>query len=239
MKPVAIFRFSSSEGPGYFAEFLDGNGLPWHLIKIDAGDDLPKSINCYSGLCLMGGPMSVNDPLPWIPGVLQLIRAAYANDVPIIGHCLGGQLMSKALGGRVRLNRVKELGWSALAPIPSDQTKKWFGQAADEVLTVFQWHGETFELPKQAQLIATNSYCTNQMFVLGPHLGMQCHIEMTPEMIESWCEQWDEEQVRPSATVQTPAEMIAQTAFSLPKLRLLADNVYGNWIRPLLQKKAC
>ncbi len=238
MKPVAIFRFSSSEGPGYFAEFLDGHGLPWDLIRIDAGDDLPKSINGYSGLCLMGGSMSVNDPLPWIPCVLQLIRSAYANDVPIIGHCLGGQLMSKALGERVCPNRVKELGWSALTPIPSDVTKKWLGLAADGALTVFQWHGETFELPKQAHLIATNSYCTNQIFALGPHLGMQCHIEMTPEMIKSWCEQWDDEKVKPSSTVQTPAEMIAQTALRLPQLRLLADNLYGNWIRPLLQEKA-
>lgn len=179
--------------------------------------------------------MSVNDPQPWIPGVLQLIRHAYADDVPMIGHCLGGQLMSKALGGKVRPNSLKELGWSELISVPSVVSKDWLGVAAGETITVYQWHGETFDLPMGSELIATNSYCQNQMFALGPHLGMQCHIEMTPAMIQSWCEQWDDEQVAPGPSVQTPAEMISQIERRMPQLRVLADNLYGHWIQPLLR----
>ena len=99
MNPVAIFRHSPSEGPGYFATYLDARRVPWCLIRLDEAEPVPESPEDYSGLCFMGGPMSVNDDLPWIAPVLSLIRKAVAADVPVIGHCLGGQLMSKALGG--------------------------------------------------------------------------------------------------------------------------------------------
>ena len=101
MKPVAIFRHSPSEGPGYLAPCLDRSRVPWQLIRVDAGDVLPGDVEPFSGLVFMGGPMSVNDDLPWIAPVLELIRSAVAKDVPVLGHCLGGQLMSKALGGTV------------------------------------------------------------------------------------------------------------------------------------------
>ena len=101
MKPVAIFRHSPGEGPGYFATFLEGRSLPSQLLTLDEGEAVPAAPDAFSGLCFMGGPMSVNDPLPWIPPVLALIRQAVAQNVPVIGHCLGGQLMSKALGGQV------------------------------------------------------------------------------------------------------------------------------------------
>jgi GMP synthase-like glutamine amidotransferase len=99
MKPVAVFRHSRGEGPGYFATFLERRSVPWQLIQIDAGDPALTSAGEFSGLCFMGGPMSVNDTLPWLPGEIALIGDAVANGIPVIGHCLGGQLMAKALGG--------------------------------------------------------------------------------------------------------------------------------------------
>src|SRR3954451_9777456 len=92
MKPVAIFRHAGTEGPGYFATYLDEHRIPWRLVKVDAGEEIPADPREYSGLAFMGGPMSVNDPLPWIPRVLALINGAVAADVPVLGHCLGGQL---------------------------------------------------------------------------------------------------------------------------------------------------
>lgn len=111
MKPVAIFRHLPIEGPGYFATFLDNNHIPWQLIKVDAGENPPDSIKPFSGLVFMGGPMSVNDDLPWIESSLNLIRQAIDLEIPVLGHCLGGQLMAKALGGSVTQNPVKEMGW--------------------------------------------------------------------------------------------------------------------------------
>ena len=236
MKPVAIFRFSPEEGPGYFAEFLDAKAIPWELIKVDLGDSVPLAADDYAGICLMGGPMSVNDRLPWLPKVVSIVRDAFVKDVPMIGHCLGGQLISKGLGGLVRANSVKEIGWSRLFPACMPEAKKWLGSLAEEPFIVFQWHGETFDIPMHANLIATNKFCRNQMVALGPHFAMQCHIEMTPEMIASWCAQWEAEQTRVSETVQASIEILSEVHMYLPKLRQLADSIYSTWIKGLMQK---
>jgi GMP synthase-like glutamine amidotransferase len=116
MKPIAIFRHSPGEGPGYFATFLDRHSLPWRCSRSMRAIFRPPSPDEFSGLCFMGGPMSVNDDLPWIPATLALIRAADAAGIPVIGHCLGGQLMAKALGGSVGRNPVKEIGWGGSIP---------------------------------------------------------------------------------------------------------------------------
>src|SRR3954465_7761143 len=99
MRPVAIFRFSMSEGPAYFAEWLDASGIPHELITIDQGARVPADPRAYSGIGMMGGPMSANDALPWVEPLSQLLRDAVEARVPIVGHCLGGQLLSRALGG--------------------------------------------------------------------------------------------------------------------------------------------
>ena len=106
MKPVAIFRHSPTEGPGYFATYLETHRLPWRLVAVDEGEKVPTRAGHFSGLVFMGGPMSVNDDLPWITPVLDLIRDGVASQVPVLGHCLGGQLMSKALGGSVGRNAI-------------------------------------------------------------------------------------------------------------------------------------
>ena len=135
----------------------------------------------------MGGPMSVNDELEWIPGVLGLIRAAVAKDVPVLGHCLGGQLISKALGGTVSRTTVKEIGWGQVNVAADAVAQAWFGPGCDAFVT-FQWHGETFSVPRGATPVLSSPWCQNQGFALGPHLGLQCHIEMTAELVRSWCE---------------------------------------------------
>ncbi len=138
MNPIAIFRHISIEGPGYLAEFLDARDIPWQLIAIDAGDDMPLSSKDYSGLVFMGGPMSVNDDLPWIAQELALIRDAVARDVPVLGHCLGGQLMSRALGGAVVRNSVVVRDANGLAsahhPNPLPNPLPQAGEGANESL---------------------------------------------------------------------------------------------------------
>ncbi|HJW03481.1 MAG TPA: type 1 glutamine amidotransferase [Azospira sp.] len=236
MRPVAIFRHSPTEGPGYFATFLDAHRVPWELIPIDAGAPVPSAADGYAGLCFMGGPMSVNDPLPWIKPVGALIRDAVAKDIPVLGHCLGAQLIAKALGGQVTRNPVKEIGWgtATIDANAAETARYWFGDLNSEV-TVFQWHGETFSIPEGAVRLLGNAYCANQMYALGPHLGMQCHVEMTPEMIATWGTQWTEEAnaVAHLPSGQTPAAMLADIESKLPAMRQLADRIYGRWIEGL------
>ncbi len=179
--------------------------------------------------------MSVNDPLPWIEPICALIRDAVAHDIPVIGHCLGGQLISKALGGQVTKNPVKEIGWGEALAEDNEIACRWLGDFAGRPNTVFQWHGETFSIPPGATRLFANAHCANQMYVLGPHLGMQCHVEMTPEMIATWAGQWGDEAlaVGDQPSVQTPEEMNGQVSERLPAMRALSDRLYTAWIANL------
>jgi GMP synthase-like glutamine amidotransferase len=229
MKPIAIFRHAPTEGPGHFASFLESRNLPWQLIAIDGGETVPSSPEMFAGLVFMGGPMSVNDDLPWIPATLDLIRLAVAMDIPVLGHCLGGQLIAKALGGEVRRNPIKEIGWGRVHVADNPEARRWFGDI-DE-FQAFHWHGETFSLPPGATRILSSEHCANQAYAMGKHLGMQCHVEMTQAMIRDWCEVGaDEIAASDSPAVQTPAAMQALNADYLPDLYRAAEQLYSHWL---------
>lgn len=229
MKPVAIFRHSPGEGPGYFATFLDQHSIPWRLFKLDEGEAPPAAVNDFSGLCFMGGHMSVNDDLPWIPPVLELIRSAVKQDIPVLGHCLGGQLMSKALGGVVSLNPVKEIGWGKVRVLDDE----WLPGTHD--FLSYHWHGETFTIPEGAKRVMESEYCGNQAFALGPHLGLQCHVEMTEDMIRNWSSGGAKEIERAGdiPSVQKPPQQLAQMEQKLDDLHAIADKLYTKWISNL------
>lgn len=229
MRPVAIFRHSPTEGPGYFATFLNERSIPWKLVRIDEGETAPPSAGEFSGLAFMGGPMSVNDDLPWIPAVLQLIRVAVAQQVPVLGHCLGAQLMAKALGATVGANPCKEIGWGRVDVADGEQARAWFGDTRS--FLSFHWHGETFTLPPGAVCIASSPYCGNQAFVLDRHLGMQCHVEMSAEMIRAWCESGKGELARCACpTVQDAREIEAHLEPRISILNTVAARLYQRWI---------
>ena len=233
MKSVVIFRHAGTEGPGYLATFLDLHRIPWHLVKIDEGDPLPASIAEYSGMVLMGGPMSVNDDLPWIAPLLELIREAVAADIPLLGHCLGGQLISKALGADVTANPVKEIGWGEVTVSNNDIARSWFGDI--ESFNGFHWHGETFSLPEQAARLLASPYCENQAYAIGKHLAFQCHIEMTPELVQSWCDAGAEEvrQTSASPAVQQVGVMMENLPLHCFFLNKVATRIYSQWIKGL------
>lgn len=231
MKPVAIFRHSPGEGAGYFATFLESHSIPWALIAVDAGVPPPPTFDDYAGLCFMGGPMSVNDDLPWLPPTFDLIRKAVDAGVPVIGHCLGGQLMAKALGGTVGRNPVKELGWGPVETTDA-MARDWLGDI--DHFEAFHWHGETFSIPPGATRILKSAHCDNQAFALGPHLAMQCHVEMTEAMIRLWCRQWADEKAAPGPSVQTPGQMFERMDERIATMRGAADRLYKKWIAGLL-----
>ena len=203
------------------------------LVKIDQGQPLPQQAGDYSGLAFMGGPMSVNDDLPWIPQALGLIRQAVKQEIPVLGHCLGGQLMAKALGGEVRKNPVKEIGWSEVKVEDNPAAKEWLGNSLKSFLS-FHWHGETFTLPRGAERILSGQRCENQAFALGGHLGLQCHVEMTPELVKSWCKTGAREiAANLGPSVQTALEMQADLENRVPRLHRIADRLYSRWVKGL------
>lgn len=232
MKPVAIMRFAPAEGPGYFATYLSAHGIDWHVVKIDAGEAVPADASGMSGLALMGGPMSVNDDLPWIEPMLGLVRAAAAGGVPVIGHCLGGQLMARAFGGVVVRGAVKEIGWGPVEVLEHAEAAKWFGSDVREFLS-FHWHGETFSIPPGAVRLASSVHCENQAFAIGAHLAMQCHVEMTPDLIRAWCRDWAREVAALASrmpSVQSPEEMTVDIDRKVDVLHRIADRIYGRWV---------
>jgi GMP synthase-like glutamine amidotransferase len=234
MKPVVIFKNVAHEGPGYLGDFLTLQNIPWQIINTNEANAIPPSILAYSGVVLMGGPMSVNDDLPWLPPLLDLILEAYANDIPLLGHCLGGQLISKALGGVVQQNPIKEIGWGEVIVSQNEAAKYWFGEI--EHFNAFHWHGETFSLPQGAMHLLASTYCQNQAYAIGKHLALQTHIEVTAEMVKNWCEIGGGELTESAASpaVQQADEMQQNLPLHCFFLKKVANQVYGQWINGLV-----
>ena len=234
MQPLYIFRHIECEGPGYLAEVLKRKNIPWQLIAVDAGKSVPDSIDGCSGLVFMGGPMSVNDDLPWIGQELALIRSAQASGIPVLGHCLGGQLICKALGGEITTNPVKEIGWHNVQQVPSEISSNWLS-GLPNWFTAFHWHGEAFSLPEGATPLLTNQYCNHQAFALGNTLALQCHIEMTADMVREWVDLYADELQNPTESVQG-AKMITDNAKQrCHELQQSADTLYKRWLQRLKQ----
>ena len=233
MKPVAIFRASPSEGPAYFATYLERRSIPSQVVALDEGGAVPRDPRPFSGLVFMGGAMSVNDDLPWIPQVLELIREAVRKDVPVLGHCLGGQLMSRAFGGTVRVNSCKEIGWGEVRVADNGVAREWLGGL--QAFETFQWHGETFSIPPGATRVLEGEHCPNQAFALGRHFGMQCHVEMTADLVRSWIGSGAAEMAehRKSPAVQAPEEIQRDLEPRLGRLHQAADKIYDRWTASL------
>ena len=233
MRPVAILRFTPTEGPGHFAEWLDARGIPRRVIAIDEGEPVPGTTDAFSGMALMGGPMSANDALPWIPPVLALLRSAVTADVPVIGHCLGGQLLAKALGAEVTRTPQPEIGWSEVTTTSAPEARRWFGR---ESFTTFQWHYEVFSLPPGALRVLTNVVNGEQAYALGKHIGLQSHLEMTRAMVETWCRTGAAElPAQTSGAVQSRSDIVRDLDSRLRALVAVADGVYSHWAAGLLR----
>lgn len=229
MNDILIFRHAAHEGPGYLADYLRRRGVNHRLIRIDRNEPIPAAPDA-AGLVFMGGPMSVNDPLPWISQVTALIRQAVERDIPVLGHCLGGQLISQALGGTVGRNPVREIGWLPVMRVDGAVAEPWLDGLPQE-FDVFHWHGETFSIPPGATRILASRDCANQAFVLGRTLAFQCHIEMDGPMVRDWAAVGAEEIAQQRcATVQDADAMTADLDTRVAGLQRIADHFYDRWI---------
>ena len=235
MKPLLVFRHIDCEGPGYFGTVLERYRIPWRLIRVDEGERIPSTLEGTSGLVFMGGPMSVNDSLPWIQDELALIRAAADRGLPVLGHCLGGQLISKALGGNVAANPVKEIGWHAVTRTDSAAATAWLNELPHK-FDAFHWHGETFSLPAGAQPLLSSRFCRHQAFVLNNTLALQCHIEMTADMVREWAVRYRDETLRPDESVQSETQLTEHLEEKITKLHASADILYKRWLAALLRR---
>ena len=234
MKPIAIFRHVACEGPGYLQNVFDRFNLAYELIAIDAGQDVPPDPGLYSGLVFLGGPMSANDHLSWISQELALIRKAHLHNIPILGHCLGAQLIAKALGATVQRNAVREIGWFPVFSVGQPESTHAINGLARSFYA-FHWHGETFDIPKQAHHLWRSDACVNQGFAIGSTLALQFHAEITPELIDWWAAEYDTSIAAPEPTVQSETEMKSATIMHISALHETANTLYAHWLKPLLR----
>jgi GMP synthase-like glutamine amidotransferase len=223
---VLAFRHVPFEGLG-----LIEPALRLRRIEVDYADPYQPGttrpdVARYDALIFMGGPMSVNDDLPFLRQEMDFIRQAIAQRQPILGICLGSQLIACAMGATVRRNAAKEIGWYGLQFTPAAADDRLFAGLSQE--TVFHWHGETFDLPPGAELLASSNLCRNQAFRAGEHVyGLQFHLEVTPEMIADWCAQ-DE-----NCGDVRELEAAIDPSFNAARMAALSARVFGNWCEML------
>lgn len=231
MKPVLILQHQTPERPAYLATWLKNHNISYVTFNAGAGQEFPSSINEYSALAVMGGGMSANDPLLSNRQAEILILQSMYRDIPVIGHCLGGQLMSKALGGKISQSPKPEIGWQPIDYINNDLTKEWFG--SDPTDTVIHWHYESFSIPNGATLLASSDACPNQAFSIDKHLAMQFHIEIDEEKAIAWTDDFDPkwEEALKFDTVQNKSQIIDGITPHINKHKQTANSIYSNWLK--------
>jgi GMP synthase (glutamine-hydrolysing) len=231
VNPVLVIEHMPHDGPGNFADWLARQGLRACIVRTHAGDPVPASAAEFAGICVLGGDMSANDDhLSHVRAELGLIRDAIASRVPVIGHCLGGQMLARTLGATVARAPAPELGWQPIDVEPGDAARRWFRERRRQ--HVVQWHYEAFELPAGARLLATSAACRNQAFEWGGlHLGMQFHVEVDERKAADWLADGSDEleRHRDVPSVQQPDRMAADGARHLPAMRELAFDLYDTW----------
>ena len=231
MKPVLILQHQTPERAAYLKTWLEQHNIPYETRNANAGEEFPPSIEPYAALAVMGGGMSANDPLLSNRQAEILILQAVRLNRPVIGHCLGGQLMTRALGGTIGTSPQPEIGWQ---PIEYDDTplvKHWFGP--NPTPTVIQWHYEAFTVPEGAVRLATSGACPNQAWAMGNNLAMQFHIEMDEAKAREWANDEDPKWATARAqydTVQDSTAIVEGIESNLTEHQATASHIYSTWL---------
>jgi GMP synthase (glutamine-hydrolysing) len=228
---VLVIRHVAHEPAGTLENALNRADVPFHYL--DLFNHVPERLDFeqISGLAVMGGPMNVDEVRkhPFLAAEIPWIQQALARNLPLLGICLGAQLLAKACGAKVYPNPIKEIGWYPLELTPAAQTDPLF-QGCDPHLTVFQWHGDTFDLPREAVHLAQSPQCRHQAFRMERSAyGLQFHIEMTAEMIDDWLDNPDNSQELNRLDYIDPQQIRQRTPDELPALQALAYKVLGRF----------
>jgi GMP synthase-like glutamine amidotransferase len=188
MEEVLVFQHDPFEDLGFFAEVLDRERAAYRIIRLFHGEMPTEDWQHVAALIVLGGSMAVEDEekFPFLRWEKRIIRAAIDESVPIVGISVGAQLIAVTLGARIHRGSVKEIGWNPIAITPHGQVDSLLGYLPESA-TVFQWHGEGFELPAGAVCLASSPHYEIQAFRFGKVIyGLQFHLEVTPRMIERW-----------------------------------------------------
>jgi GMP synthase (glutamine-hydrolysing) len=208
-------RHEFFEHLGLFASAL--NSFIYHDL------DDPMPVDEYDGVVILGGPMSANDSLPGLAEELSFIERALKRGTPLLGICLGAQLIAKALGARVYRNERLEIGWEPVHLTDAGRRDPIF-QGIESPATFFHWHGETFDLPEGAEWLAWSEETRHQAYRFGSNVyGLQFHPEVTGAMIDDWSRQ--PVNCGDAATLAAPLD-----AYAFDQTQA-AMRIAGNWLQ--------
>jgi GMP synthase-like glutamine amidotransferase len=232
MKPVRLFRHINCSSPGYLCTFLEAQGVPFEVACIGEGVQVPESLDDVSGLIFMGGPGDVNSPIGWMRQEEALIRQAAEHGIPVMGVCLGGQMIAKALGGKVSSDYRLEVGWHTVRSVSGEHGHSFFRNLPEE-FRVFQWHAHHFSLPPGATPLLTSECTPCQAFSIGNILAMQFHLEIKADTVRSLTQQFAGDLEKPSTCVQQADELCRDLDTRIKELHDAADLIYSGWLEKL------
>jgi len=224
---ILVLQHIACEGPGLLAPILEARGLSLRTAHLGKDGPVPD-VASYQGLVVLGGPMNVDEEerYPFLRDEVRAIQQALRLGVPILGVCLGAQLLAKALGARVYPAREKEIGFSRVRLTEEGGRDPLF-RTQGQFMTVFQWHGDTFDLPRGAVNLAASAVCPHQAFRYGRSAyGLQFHLEVTPGMVASWAREYASE-LAGLGLQEKGAEMMAEARVRAAALAQQAEEVFG------------
>lgn len=234
MPKLLVFQHVAHEILGTLDPLLRSYGFRNHYVNFDRDPDAEPSLDGYHGLVVLGGPMNVDetDRYPHLDIEVKLLREALRRDFPILGICLGAQLLARALGAQVRPGPEKEIGWYDLQITQAAKDDPLLGHfGATE--TVFQWHGDTFDIPEGAQLLASSPGCAHQAFRFGQcAYGLQFHLEVDAPMIHRWLQvPGNQQEILELEGRIDPEQIRLDTPKHIPGLDKLSRDCFTGFVR--------
>jgi len=229
---VIIIKHIDIEGPGTIGDFLDSSGIPYQVIDVFNGEPLPDSLSDTSAVIVLGGPMNVyeEEKYPFLKHEDKFLKKVIEAELPTLGFCLGAQLIAKAKGAIVRKASQKEIGWFKISLNENGSNDPLF-QGFSRDVDVFQWHGDTFDIPYGAVKLAASELCSNQAYRISNNIyGLQFHVEVTEEMIYQWLDAYKDEVNSLKGTVD-PGRIISETKAKSEDYKTQARQFCSNFFR--------
>lgn len=233
MRKLLVFQHVPYEILGTFNPLLKEAGFRIRYVNYGRDNQVRPNLDSYNGLVILGGPMNVDqiDQYPHLAVEIDLIQQAIEKQMPILGICLGAQLIAKALGAQVSKNPIKEIGWYDVTPTKEGLEDPLFSHFGS-TRKIFQWHGDTFEIPPGAVHLATSPTCANQAFRYAEHVyGFQFHLEVDQSLVHSWLDRPAYREEIQNLKQDTSVESIREeTTHYIEQANELGDKVFQSFI---------